>query len=50
VILEHRLGLRGKPVLSPGDLARKLNLSPARISQRSERLARQMEELRDAGL
>jgi len=50
LILEHRLGLRGKPKLESGEIAKKLNLSAARVSQRAHALARKLDELREAGI
>lgn len=38
VIMEHALGLHGKPVLPKGLIAQKLKLSPGAISQRAARI------------
>lgn len=40
LLMEHTLGLNGKPVLPKGELARRLNLSPGAISQRLAKLQR----------
>lgn len=38
VIMEHSLGLHGKPVLSKQQIAKKLRLSPSAVSQRAARI------------
>lgn len=49
MILEHRTGIYGKPVLSNNDLAVRLKLSPGAVSQRAKKIAARIEELRAAG-
>jgi DNA-directed RNA polymerase specialized sigma subunit len=44
LILEHTLGLYGKRKLSNNDIARKLNVSPAFISQQKNRIQRMMDK------
>lgn len=44
VILEHSFGLFGKPILSGGEIAKKLRLSPGAISQRRARLQSSIDE------
>lgn len=50
VILEHSLGLHGKPVMANKDIARKLGVSPGAISQRKALIQRRMDELADTGM
>jgi DNA-binding NarL/FixJ family response regulator len=38
VILEHALGLHGKPVLQNQQIAKKLRLSPGAVSQRKAKI------------
>jgi hypothetical protein len=33
LVFEHTTGYGGKPILTPGELAKKLGVSPGRISQ-----------------
>lgn len=49
MILEHRSGIYGKPVLSNNDLAARLKLSPGAVSQRAKKIAARIEELRAGG-
>jgi DNA-directed RNA polymerase specialized sigma subunit len=42
VILEHTLGLHGKPVLQNQEIARKLRLSPGAVSQRKARIQQKL--------
>ena len=49
-ILEHTLGLYGKPVLSNQDLARHLRLTPGAVSQRKAALQRKLDETADLHL
>ena len=44
LIMEHKLGFNRKPVLSNNDIARKLKMSPGRVSQLSNRIAAQLDE------
>ena len=46
VILEHRLGLRGKKRLTNPAVAQKLKLSPARVSQIAGLLADRLDEFK----
>lgn len=47
VIFQHRTGYRSHPVLSNMEIAKRLNLSPAAISQRSSRIQKQLDSLYD---
>lgn len=44
VILEHKLGYNGKKILSNNDIARKLRVSPGRVSQMTSALASKLDE------
>jgi DNA-directed RNA polymerase specialized sigma subunit len=44
VILEHRLGYNGKKVLPNNDIAKKLKVSPGRVSQLTAHLASKLDE------
>lgn len=44
LIMEHSLGLNGKPVLPGEEVARMVGLSPGSISQRKARLQRELDE------
>lgn len=44
VILEHKLGYNKKPVLSNNDIAKKLRISPGRVSQMTTSLAAKLDE------
>lgn len=44
VILEHKLGYNGKKVLSNNDIAKKLKMSPGRVSQLTSSLASRLDE------
>jgi len=46
VILEHTVGLNGKPVLSKQMIARKLGISPGAVSQRAAKIQARL-DLRD---
>ena len=46
-ILEHRLGLRGKDILSNSAVALKVNLSPARVSQVANELADRLDDFKE---
>jgi RNA polymerase primary sigma factor len=50
MILEHRSGLYGKPVLSNNDIAARLKLTAGAVSQRAAKIAKRINELRDAGV
>jgi hypothetical protein len=43
LVLEHSLGMHGKPVLPKKRIARMLGVSPAAVTQRAERLNRLLE-------
>jgi DNA-directed RNA polymerase specialized sigma subunit len=45
VIMEYSLGMRGSPLLSGGELARRVGLSPGAISQRRARIDARLQEL-----
>ena len=45
-IIEMSSGYKGKPILKNMDIARKLNMTPAAISQRMDRLRNRMTELK----
>lgn len=44
IILQYRTGFRGAPKLSSGDIARRLKLSPAAVSQRVTRIQAKLDE------
>jgi len=44
VILQHRSGYRGHEVLSNADIARRLNMTPAAVSQRAARIQQRLDE------
>ena len=44
VILDHRLGYNGKPILSNSQVAAKLKISPGRVSQLTTGLAAKLDE------
>ena len=46
VVLEYRLGMRGKKKLTNSQVASKLKLSPARVSQISGLLADRLDDFR----
>ena len=46
-ILEYRLGVRGRKKLTNGDTARKVKLSPARVSQISNKLADRLDQFKE---
>lgn len=48
VIMEHTLGLRNKPVLPKQQIAAKLGMSPAAVSQRAARIQAKLNALDDA--
>lgn len=50
VIMEHVLGLRGKPVLPKQEIARRLGVSPAAVSQRAARIQEKLDQREAAGL
>lgn len=49
-IMEHTLGMHGKPQLSNQDIARKLQLSPGAISQRKARIQVKLDQHKATGL
>ena len=49
-IVEHAAGLYGRQPIPATDLARKLNLTPGRISQRTAAIQRKLDELDDLGI
>jgi len=50
VIMEHSLGLFGRPVLSNQDIARKLGITPSAVSQRKTRIQLRMDERQNLGV
>ena len=50
VIMEHSLGLRGKPILSNQEIARKLGVTPSAVSQRKARIQGRLDERSSIGL
>jgi DNA-directed RNA polymerase specialized sigma subunit len=44
VIVEHKLGYNGKKILSNNDIAKKLKVSPGRVSQMTTNIAAQLDE------
>lgn len=44
IIIEHKLGYNNKPVLSNNDIAKKLRISPGRVSQLTTSLAQRLDE------
>jgi DNA-directed RNA polymerase specialized sigma subunit len=44
IILEHKLGYNGKKILSNNDIAKKLKVSPGRVSQMTTNVAKQLDE------
>ncbi len=50
LIMEHTLGLHGKPVLPKQEIARRAGISPAAISQRAARLQEKLNQRETAGL
>lgn len=44
LIMEHTLGLGGKPVVDSLTLARRLRLSPSAVSQRKSRIQQKLNE------
>lgn len=45
MIIEHKTGYGGKPMLEPKDIAVKLNLSPVELSRRSARIGAKLDEI-----
>lgn len=45
-IIEWSSGMHGKPILGTGDIAKKLNITPAAVSQRKNKLFAQLSEMR----
>jgi len=43
LIMEHSLGLHGKPILSKKDIAKKLRLSPGAVSQRAAKIQEKLD-------
>ena len=50
LILEHSLGMHGKPVLDNRSIARTLGVSPAAVSQRRTGIQSQLDERNDVGV
>lgn len=50
VILEHAIGLHGKPPVSQKEVARMLGISPSAVTQRARRIQQQLDAISDAGL
>jgi DNA-directed RNA polymerase specialized sigma subunit len=50
VIMEHTLGMYGRPVLSNQDIARKLGITPSAVSQRKTRIQLRMDERQNLGV
>ena len=44
LIMEHKLGFNNKKVMANGDLAKKLKMSPGRVSQLTANLSKKLEE------
>lgn len=49
-IMERSFGLHGNPIMSATDIARKLKISPAAVSQRMARIQAQLDQLQDMGV
>ena len=47
VLLEHKLGYNGKRILSNNDIAKKLKISPGRVSQLTNALSVRLDEYAD---
>jgi len=45
-IIEWSSGMHGKPILGTGDIAKKLNITPAAVSQRKNKLYAMLSEMR----
>jgi DNA-directed RNA polymerase specialized sigma subunit len=43
VVMEHLLGLNGKPQMKPGDIARQLNMTPSKVSRIKLNIAKKIE-------
>lgn len=50
IIMEHSLGLHGKPILSKQAIAKKLRLSPGAISQRAAKIQERLDRQDDLGV
>lgn len=50
MVLRHRLGLAGHPVLGASELARKLKVTPAAVSLRAGRLQERLNRLLESGV
>lgn len=50
VIMEHSLGLHGKPVLSNQEIARKLGVTPSAVSQRKARIQGKLDARSQLGI
>jgi len=44
LILEHRLGLHGQPILPQNEIARRAGLTPGAVSQRASRIQQKLDE------
>jgi hypothetical protein len=49
IVFQHRTGYRGAPQLSNQEIARRLRLSPAAVTQRANRLQAKMNALHAQG-
>lgn len=50
VIMEHTLGLHGKPILSNEEIARKLNITPSAVSQRKAKIQELLNKREEYGV
>lgn len=50
IILEHTLGLHGKPSISNQEIAKKLKVSPGAVSQRKEKIQNKLDMASSTGL
>lgn len=50
VIMEHTVGMHGKPVLENQQIAQKLRMSPGAVSQRKLKIQQQLDSLSSTGL
>lgn len=50
VVMEHSLGLYGKPVLSNQEIARRLGVTPSAVSQRKTRIQGRLDERAELGI
>lgn len=50
VIMEHTLGMYGRPVMSNQEIARKLGITPSAVSQRKTRIQLRLDERSNLGV